>query len=110
MGIFSRQTDDMENNVVKESVDYLADVKLASYSENTTLMEDSLMAVAESENEWNQMMQNVALQELAVLEATGQEMVYEAADKESFFTKVINWFKSLWSKIAGLFNKLIQSI
>lgn len=105
MGLFTGN-----KNLDLDQTDYLADVQLESYSEYTSVMEDTMYAYAESERAWMEMMQGVALQELAVLESTGSEMIYEAADIKGFFDKVINWFKGLWSKIAGIFSKFITQI
>jgi len=100
MGVYS--------TLVQESA--LAEVRVKNFADNLSFMECTMYSLAESEHAWNQIMEGVAIEELAVLESTGQEMVYEAANKESFFAKIINWFKEKWSAIAGLFRKALAWI
>lgn len=61
--------------------------------------------VAESEQNYNTIMQAIGVEELAVYEATGEEMVYEAGKVTGFFAKVKEFFLKLWEKIKGLFKK-----
>ncbi|MGL5327851.1 MAG: hypothetical protein ACRDD7_01195 [Peptostreptococcaceae bacterium] len=61
--------------------------------------------VAESEANFNTIMQAVGVAELRVYEESGVEMVYEAADVKGFFGKVKEFFVNLWEKIKGLFKK-----
>ncbi len=87
--------------------DVLAEVQIRNFTDNLSIMECTMYSLAESEHAWNHIMEGIAVQELAVLESTGEEMVYEAEQKESFFTKIINWFKEKWAAIAGLFKKAL---
>ncbi len=66
--------------------------------------------VAESENNYNSIMKAIALDELAVYESTGVEMVYEAVNFRAFFAKVKEFFKKLWEKIKGMFQKFFAKI
>ena len=66
--------------------------------------------VAESENNFNNIIKAMAMDELYVYESTGVEMVYEAGKFASFFTKVKEFFKKLWEKIKGIFQKFFASI
>lgn len=68
-------------------------------------LEGAYAIVAESEANYNKIMQAVGVAELAVFESTGNEMVYEAADIKGFFGKVKEFFVNLWEKIKGLFKK-----
>lgn len=68
-------------------------------------LEGAYAIVAESEANYNKIMQAVGVAELAVFESTGTEMVYEAADVKGFFGKVKEFFVNLWEKIKGLFKK-----
>lgn len=61
--------------------------------------------VAESEANYNAIMQAVGVEELMVYESTGEEMVYEAGQISGFFGKVKEFFKKIWEKIKGLFQK-----
>lgn len=107
MGIFA-------NTAIRESYGYapdvLSDVQLRQFDAEDTMFESALIALAESDSEWRDIMDQMAAKEYAVLESTGQEMVYEAVDVKGFFEKVVDWFKKLWAKIAGLFSKFLQAI
>ena len=61
--------------------------------------------VAESEQNYNAIMQAIGVEELAVYESTGEEMVYEAGNVSGFFGKVKEFFLKMWEKIKGLFKK-----
>lgn len=61
--------------------------------------------VAESEANYNAIMQAVGVEELMVYESTGEEMVYEASQVSGFFGKVKEFFMKIWEKIKGLFKK-----
>lgn len=68
-------------------------------------LEGAYAIVAESEANYNAIMQAVGVAELAVYESTGYEMVYEAGDVKGFFGKVKEFFTNLLEKIRGLFKK-----
>lgn len=68
-------------------------------------LEGAYHIVAESEANYNAIMQAVGVAELAVFESTGMEMVYEAGDVKGFFGKMKEFFLNLWEKIKGLFKK-----
>lgn len=68
-------------------------------------LEGAYAIVAESEANYNAIMQAVGVAELAVYESTGCEMVYEAGDVKGFFGKVKEFFMNLLEKIRGLFKK-----
>lgn len=68
-------------------------------------LEGAYHIVAESEANYNAIMQAVGVAELAVFESTGEEMVYEAGDVKGFFGKMKEFFLNLWEKIKGLFKK-----
>ncbi|MCK9198483.1 MAG: hypothetical protein M0P49_02660 [Bacilli bacterium] len=55
-------------------------------------------------------MQAIGIDELAVLESTGAEMVYEAVDIKSVFGKIKEFFVNLFRKIQGIFQKLMALI
>lgn len=68
-------------------------------------LEGAYHIVAESEANYNAIMQAVGVAELAVFESTGTEMVYEAGDVKGFFGKMKEFFLNIWEKIKGLFKK-----
>mgnify|MGYP000847703861 CR=1 FL=1 len=66
--------------------------------------------VAESEANYNAIMQAVGIHELAVFESTGAEMIYEAADVKGFMEKVKQFIMNIWEKIKGLFRKFFAML
>lgn len=93
---------------VKEN--YLSGISISNFDNNMSVMECSILAIAEAEDSFNNIMKETAIKELSVLESTGAEMIYEASEKDNLFNKVINWFKQRWADICGIFKKAIKAI
>lgn len=70
----------------------------------------ALRVVAESENNWNQIMQAMAITELAAYEETGDADSYITESGSGFLSSVKEFFKKLLEKIKGIFNKFISTI
>ena len=64
----------------------------------------------ENEQNYNAIMNAFMMKEFSVLESTGQEMVYEAADVKKFFENVKNMVLKFWEKIKGVFKALAAKI
>lgn len=64
----------------------------------------------ENEQNYNAIMNAFMAKEFSVLESTGEEMVYEAADIKKFFSAVGNAIKKFWAKVKGVFKKLMDII
>lgn len=64
----------------------------------------------ENEQNYNMIMNAFMIKEMQVLESTGQEMVYEAVDIKKFFSLVAEQVQKWWSKIKGIFKKLVDNI
>ena len=102
MGIYSSQALGCARTTVEVEPQY--------YSESMDIMETTFCIVAESENNWNTFMKAVGLQELAYLEAYGEEMVYTEGAVGDFFARAKDWFKKLFAKVKGLFEKFMAKI
>lgn len=96
----------LENN----TEDYLRNIDIETFDESMTFMDCSLYVVAESERMWNDIMKEMATEELRHIAENGTQMVYEAGTVGMFFNNVIEFFKTLWSKIAGFFKKVFEWI
>ena len=68
-------------------------------------LEAALNIVAESELNYNKLMQAVAKDELGYLQENGVEMVYESGTASGFIEKLKAFFLKIWEKIKGLFRK-----
>lgn len=73
-------------------------------------MEAALNIVAESELNFNKLMQAVAKDELGYLQENGVEMVYESGTASGFIEKLKAFFLKIWEKIKGLFRKFFAKI
>ncbi len=73
-------------------------------------IEAAFHIVAEGEENYNKIMQAIGIDELAVLESTGTEMIYEAVDIKSVFGKIKEFFVNLFKKIQGIFQKFMALI
>ena len=94
---------------VNESVDFLSDAQEVDFKHEANL-EGALMNIYESEVNWNSLMKAVAMDELTHFVENGEMAVYEGARLDSFFAKMKEFFKSLWTKIQGFFNKFFAMI
>ena len=67
--------------------------------------------VAESQQEWNTLMKQVALNELAVYSSNGcREVLYEAVDFSALFTRIKNFFKKLVDKVKAIFHSFMAKL
>ena len=99
MGVFSSMYTD---TYINEN-DYIEPVEEAG-------IEAALAVVVESENNFNAIMQAIGINELAVLESTGENMIYEASDNKGFFAKFKEFLLNIIKKIAGIFKKFIAML
>lgn len=96
MGIYST----MHEGAVAIDLD-----KVTPVLESANFAAMSLEAVAESEANYNKIMEAIGISELSYFEANGQEIVYEAGGLAGFLQKAKEFFKNLWEKIKGIFHK-----
>lgn len=94
---------------VNENVNFLDDVPEANFNYEANL-EGALMNIYESEVNWNSLMEAIAMDELTHFIENGNVMVYEGVKLNNFFTKMKDFFKNLWGKIKGFFDKFFSVI
>ena len=69
---------------------------------------EAALYVAESMNsDYNSLMESIGVEELAVFESTGMEIVYEGERLNSFKEKIIGFFQEAWKAIKGFFEKIL---
>lgn len=103
--------DNLNEGAVEETTeDYLVKVECRDFDDSLSLIECALTFVNEMNEDWNTTMRSMALKELAVLESTGVEMVYEAFDAKSYIDKIVAFFKTLWENVSGLFKSWYTKI
>ena len=67
--------------------------------------------VAESQEEWNTLMKQVALNELAVYSSNGcREVLYEATSFSAVFNKIKEFFKKLAEKVKAIFHSFMAKM
>lgn len=64
----------------------------------------------ENEQNFNAIMSAIMMKEMAVLEATGEAMVYEAVDLREIADKIKEAIKKFWAKVKGVFKKLMDNL
>lgn len=68
---------------------------------------EQAMYVAEyAQEEYNNLFEAVGIEELAVFEATGMEMVYEGAKLDAFKDKAKKFFQRIWAAIKAAYEKV----
>ena len=77
---------------------------------NATFEEISLMMVAESEQNYNNIMKAIALDELAYYEEYGTEMIYEASGIQGVLDKIKAFFQKLIEKIRQVLHAFIAKL
>jgi hypothetical protein len=106
MGLFSKNdyiTEGYSNSgIMNESID-TPSIYDGRYDHTT--MESAFRIVAETEQNYTNIMKAVGIEELAAFEE-GREFVLEAG----FMDKIVSVLKGLWEKVKGLFRKFIAAI
>lgn len=69
----------------------------------------ALRVVAETQNNWNSIMEAIGIEELCNYEETGS-VIYESGTISGIFEKIKEFIKKLMEKIKGIFNKFMAVI
>lgn len=97
----------LENN----TEDYLKNIEIETFDESMSFRDCTLTIVAESERLWNDIVKEMAIEELKyVAENSGSQMIYESSHVKDFFDKVVKFFQEIGAKIAGFFKKVYEWI
>ena len=102
----------VEEEVVEEEVEVTAEeMNMFGVIECVDEQEVACYRIAlENEMNYNAVMNAFMVKEFTVLESTGSEMVYEAADVKQFFELVKKTLAKWWAKIQGVFKNVMDSI
>ena len=73
--------------------------------ESMSLMEAAYAGIAESEMNWNAIMEAVAMTEME--EASNGNYDYDVTLESGFVNSIVSFFKKIWEKIKGLFKKFM---
>lgn len=70
--------------------------------------EGALYIAEATENEFNKLFESIGIEELAVYESTGSEVVYEGAKLDEFKNKVIEFFKGFLAKVKHAYEIIVD--
>lgn len=104
MGLYSTKINNDYSNAVSIDLNTVEESKYDSFDEA------AIMAVVESEQNYNKLMKAVGIAELNFLEENGTEMVYTEATTKGFFAKVKDFFKKVIAKIASVLKAFFAKI
>ena len=96
--------------IVYENEDIIRAVKtdMSVIPAHTLTFSENALYVAESvERDFNEMFETIGVNELAVFESTGMQIVYEGKSLKDLKDTVIEFFKKLWGKIKAFFEDVI---
>lgn len=103
------------NNVYNEGAlyagsdfDNLMNDPVEPSSEYLEFDEAALVAVAESEENYNAIIRSIGITEATYFAQTGREMVYTESVLGSIFTKIKDFLKKVWEKIKALFKRFLM--
>lgn len=103
MGFFSGNN----NSYSTSSIEDLMEQDLNTY-DGMTIMEANYAALAESEMNWNMIVEAAAETELSYYAQTGEEYVYTEAS--GFVDSVVAFVKKVWEKVKAIFKKFLVLI
>lgn len=97
--------------VYYEDTDELKDIKanmsvIPSYT--LTFSESALYLAEYIEAGYNEMFQKIGINELAVYESTGSQIVYEEGKLSNIVETVVGWLKKAWEGIKGFFTGILN--
>ena len=70
-----------------------------------SIMEANYAAIAETEMNWNAIMETAAMNEIQYFAENGEEYVYTEAS--GFGAAIVEFFKKIWEKIKAIFKKFM---
>ena len=107
MGFYSNK---VSEGFVSESLESLVDNDSVTVCESEDFQEAALMAVAESEANYNAIMRAIGIEECAVFAETGKEKVYTEGVFGDVVQKVKEFILKIWDKIKQLFKRFMAMI
>lgn len=78
-----------------------------AFDEGMTIAEMGAQAIQENNENFNTIMQGIALTELSYVAEHGQELIYESVDFKAIGNAVITALKKLWAKICGIADAIV---
>jgi len=104
MGLYSSKNNYSYSDAVAIDLDTVEESKFGSFDEA------AIMAVVESEQNYNSLMKAVGIAELNFLEENGTDMVYTEGTVGGFFAKLKEFFKKIIAKVASVLKAFFAKI
>lgn len=93
------------------NIDYLGnDPVNPDYLRNVPLGEMIYTVIEQSEADFNKIMMEAGVRELAYVEETHTEMIYEAGKIKEMVDSVTKWFKELWERIKAMIDRALNTM
>lgn len=94
--------------IVKENTDYLANVPVRHFDKCLEMSECAMISLEETDKLWNEMLQELSLDELNRFRESGMLTEAEEGKKTGIIEKLKGFLKKIWSAISGMVNKCIE--
>ena len=103
---------DVEDDVTNESLEpEIENAEATPLKEGENITDAYFRITLENVQNYNNIMNTVAVAEMAYMEKNGATApVYEAADVKKFGQTIVKYVQSAWSKIKGLFESAIAAV
>ena len=108
MGVYKHEQASFEGHLLREEYDNIKNDKLIEPCKEEDLIEASLNAIIDVEENYSSIMQAVALHEANCLADTEQSYVYTEANISDFIRAVKRFLLRIWDKIVGLYKRFIM--
>lgn len=96
---------------ISTQVDFLEGVEMSDcISDHTPLNEMMYVVIEQTEEDFNKIMMECGVRELAYVEENHTEMVYEASGIKKLTDSVKKWFEDVWAKIKKMINTALDNI
>jgi len=95
---------------ITEAVDYTADVTPYDYSKCVDFQEAAFQSIMECETNWNNLHQNLVINELNYLRENGVEFIYEAVNIKGLISKGVAMIQAWLGKVYGVIEKFMVTI
>lgn len=99
------------SNISTQVEDFLEGVEMSDcISDHTPLNEMMYVVIEQTEEDFNKIMMECGVRELAYVEENHTEMVYEASGIKKLTDSVKKWFEDVWARIKKMINTALDNI
>ena len=89
----------------------MSQYKAIPLAEGENPVDACLRITIENEQNWSNIMNTIAISELAYMEENNtDDVVYEAVDIKKIGSTIMEWIKTQWEKLKGVFSRAVQTL